>query len=119
MEKWVKGKSTSERVLWIRGIAGRGKSTIASTVANGWVYRASCAILHFRRGQEQWATGRFFFAREAARESLVTEVKTAIIDCVRDNEDIAEGTPRQAVQDPLRRFTGEASRPCPSDIDHR
>lgn len=33
IDNWIRGGPKSERVLWIRGMAGRGKSTIASTVA--------------------------------------------------------------------------------------
>ncbi|KAG9034153.1 hypothetical protein FS837_002265, partial [Tulasnella sp. UAMH 9824] len=31
IDNWIRGGANSERVLWIRGMAGRGKSTIAST----------------------------------------------------------------------------------------
>ncbi|KIO26408.1 hypothetical protein M407DRAFT_24370, partial [Tulasnella calospora MUT 4182] len=49
---WIKNTSPSaDRVLWIRGMAGRGKSAIASTVAHEWASKGSCAIFHFRRGQ--------------------------------------------------------------------
>ncbi|KIO28035.1 hypothetical protein M407DRAFT_231530, partial [Tulasnella calospora MUT 4182] len=88
---WIKDTSTStERVLWIRGMAGRGKSAIASTVAHHWSSKGSCAIFHFRRGQNA-LDGRFIcaLARQLGK-CLVPEVKNAILDCVRENEDIAK-----------------------------
>ncbi|KAG9041554.1 hypothetical protein FS837_012091, partial [Tulasnella sp. UAMH 9824] len=36
IDDWIRKAKSSERVLWIRGMAGRGKSTIASTVAVNW-----------------------------------------------------------------------------------
>ncbi|KIO26476.1 hypothetical protein M407DRAFT_58496, partial [Tulasnella calospora MUT 4182] len=47
IDDWIRDLETLDRVLWIRGMAGRGKSTIASTVAYRWRYRAACAIFHF------------------------------------------------------------------------
>lgn len=89
INSWIRDASAPERVLWIRGMAGRGKSTIASTVAHDWRCRASCAIFHFRRGQ---STVNARFVCTLARQlgsSLVPEVKNAILDTVRENQDIA------------------------------
>ncbi|KIO18776.1 hypothetical protein M407DRAFT_37041, partial [Tulasnella calospora MUT 4182] len=44
---WIRDASPANRVLWICGMAGRGKSTLASTVVHDWKSRASCAIFHF------------------------------------------------------------------------
>ncbi|KIO24577.1 hypothetical protein M407DRAFT_60550, partial [Tulasnella calospora MUT 4182] len=87
IDSWI--RNSSDRVLWIRGMAGQGKSTIASTVRHSWRYRASCAIFHFRRGQHT-LNGRIIcaLARQLAT-SLVPEVKNAVLDSVRENEDIA------------------------------
>ncbi|KIO23703.1 hypothetical protein M407DRAFT_77768, partial [Tulasnella calospora MUT 4182] len=90
IDKWVKDTSPSaNRVLWIRGMAGRGKSTLASTVAQTWASKGSCAIFHFRRGQNA-LDGQFIcsLARQLGK-GLVSDVKNAILDCVRENEDIA------------------------------
>ncbi|KIO19917.1 hypothetical protein M407DRAFT_221873, partial [Tulasnella calospora MUT 4182] len=91
IDRWIKDTSDSaERVLWIRGMAGRGKSTIASTVAHRWASKGSCAIFHFRRGQNA-LDGQFIcaLARQLGK-SLVPEVKNAILHCVKENEDIAK-----------------------------
>ncbi|KIO22401.1 hypothetical protein M407DRAFT_63471, partial [Tulasnella calospora MUT 4182] len=88
---WIKDTSLStERVLWIRGMAGRGKSAIASSVAHNWASKGSCAIFHFRRGQNA-LDGQFIcaLARQLGK-GLVPEVKNAVLDCVRENEDIAK-----------------------------
>ncbi|KIO19612.1 hypothetical protein M407DRAFT_82582 [Tulasnella calospora MUT 4182] len=71
-------------------MAGRGKSTIASTVAHNWGSKGSCAIFHFRRGQHA-LDGQFLcaLARQLGKD-LVPKVKNAILDCVRNNEDIAK-----------------------------
>ncbi|KIO18897.1 hypothetical protein M407DRAFT_38245, partial [Tulasnella calospora MUT 4182] len=47
IDEWIRDTSSSNPVLWISGMAGRGKSTIASTVVHNWKCRASCAIFHF------------------------------------------------------------------------
>ncbi|KIO33056.1 hypothetical protein M407DRAFT_58238, partial [Tulasnella calospora MUT 4182] len=47
IENWIRGGKDSKQVFWILGMAGRGKSTLASTVAYRWQNRASCAIFHF------------------------------------------------------------------------
>ncbi|KAG8948884.1 hypothetical protein FRC04_009222 [Tulasnella sp. 424] len=89
INKWIKNTSASaERVLWIRGMAGHGKSTIASTVAHMWASKGSCAIFHFRRGHNA-SDDQFICAlvRQLGK-GLVPEVKNAILDCVRENEDI-------------------------------
>ncbi|KIO18687.1 hypothetical protein M407DRAFT_83648, partial [Tulasnella calospora MUT 4182] len=91
IDRWIKDTSDSaERVLWIRGMAGRGKSTIASTVGHRWASKGSCAIFHFRRGQNA-LDGQFIcaLARQLGK-SLVPEVKNAILHCVKENEDIAK-----------------------------
>lgn len=88
IDSWI--GDSSDRVLWIRGMAGRGKSTIASTVVHSWKYRASCAIFHFRRGQST-LNARIIcaLARQLAC-SLVPEVRNAVLESVRENEDIAD-----------------------------
>lgn len=90
IDEWIRDTSTyDERVFWIRGAAGRGKSTIASTVAHNWSSKGSCAIFCFRRGQHE-LDGQFLctLSRQLG-EDLVPEVRNAILDCVRENEDIA------------------------------
>ncbi|KAG8924413.1 hypothetical protein FRC01_011551, partial [Tulasnella sp. 417] len=86
---WVKG-DRSERVFWLRGMAGRGKSAIASTVAYGWrEQKASCALFHFRRGQTALSS-RLVCA--LARQLIchgTPEVKEAVLQAVRDNRDVA------------------------------
>ncbi|KIO19622.1 hypothetical protein M407DRAFT_39242, partial [Tulasnella calospora MUT 4182] len=91
INQWIRDTPTAaNRVLWIRGMAGRGKSTVASTVAHNWGSKGSGAIFHFRRG-ENALDGQFICAlvRHLGRD-LVPEVKNAILDCVRENEDIAK-----------------------------
>lgn len=90
IDNWIRSSLPDNRVLWVCGMAGRGKSTIASTVAHSWEYRASCAIFHFRRGQSTLNT-RFVcaLARQLAT-SLVPEVKNAVLESVQQNQDIAD-----------------------------
>ncbi|KIO28557.1 hypothetical protein M407DRAFT_22295 [Tulasnella calospora MUT 4182] len=91
IDVWIKDTSPSAQpVLWIRGMAGRGKSAIASSVAHNWASKGSSAIFHFRRGQNA-LDDRFLcaLARQLGK-ALVPEVKNAILDCVRENEDIAK-----------------------------
>ncbi|KIO28061.1 hypothetical protein M407DRAFT_231284, partial [Tulasnella calospora MUT 4182] len=89
IDDWVRSTSGSERVLWIRGMAGRGKSTIASTVAHSWKFRASCAIFHFRRGQDALNARLVCALARQLGSSSVSEVKQAVLESIRENEDIA------------------------------
>ncbi|KAG8939950.1 hypothetical protein FRC04_005789 [Tulasnella sp. 424] len=69
-------------------MAGRGKSTIALTVAHSWASRGSCAIFHFRRGQNA-SDGQFICALarqlgkglvpEVAKERLDWQFKTLLV----------------------------------------
>ncbi|KIO31985.1 hypothetical protein M407DRAFT_67234, partial [Tulasnella calospora MUT 4182] len=88
IDNWIRDGPKSERVLWIRGMAGRGKSTIASTVAHRWKDRACCAIYHFRRGQNiRNASLVCALARQLAR-SLDPELRKAILSTVEEKDDI-------------------------------
>ncbi|KAG9016696.1 hypothetical protein FRB90_002451 [Tulasnella sp. 427] len=90
IDEWIRDTETSERVLWIRGTAGRGKSTIASTVAYRWRYRAACAIFHFRRGQSS-LDKRFVcaLARQLGSTAFL-EIKNSVQKSIKENEDIAQ-----------------------------
>lgn len=69
-------------------MAGRGKSTIASTVAHRWEGRACSAIYHFRRGQNALnASLVCALARQLGR-SVDPELRNAILSTVEKNEDI-------------------------------
>ncbi|KIO22924.1 hypothetical protein M407DRAFT_40618, partial [Tulasnella calospora MUT 4182] len=87
---WVSGGKSSEPLFWIKGMAGRGKSAIASTVAHEWRKRkASCALFHFRRGQTALSK-RLVCA--LARQLIccgTTEVREAVLQAVRNNRDVA------------------------------
>ncbi|KAG8992897.1 hypothetical protein FRB90_000873 [Tulasnella sp. 427] len=90
VDNWIKDTSSDSRVLWIRGMAGRGKSTIASTVVDNWSSRGSCALFHFRRGQTALnARVVCALARQLAT-TLSPGVKTAVLNAVRENQDIAD-----------------------------
>lgn len=71
-------------------MAGRGKSTIASTVAHNWRSKGSCAIFHFRRGQNALDDQFVCALARQLGKSLVPEVKEAILDSVKENQDIAK-----------------------------
>ncbi|KIO18428.1 hypothetical protein M407DRAFT_62274, partial [Tulasnella calospora MUT 4182] len=88
IDSWI--GNSSDRVLWIRGMAGRGKSTIASTVLHSWRCRASCAIFHFRRGQNTLNSRIVCALARQLATSLVPQVKDAVLDGVEKNEDIAD-----------------------------
>lgn len=87
---WVSAGKSSERLLWLKGIAGRGKSAIASTVAYKWKkQKASCALFHFRRGQTALSTR---LVCVLARQLIcvgTTEVRETILQAIRSNRDVA------------------------------
>lgn len=96
---WIRDASASEKVLWIRGMAGRGKSTIASTVAHQWKYQSASAIFHFRRGQNEGDKGLVCaLARQLGGSTLVPQVKESILQSVRENQDIRQGRLREQFQ---------------------
>ncbi|KIO19159.1 hypothetical protein M407DRAFT_83153, partial [Tulasnella calospora MUT 4182] len=88
ISNWV-GSRNSERLFWLRGMAGRGKSAIASTVAYEWrKQKASCALFHFRRGQAGMSAR---LVCTLARQLIchgTTDVKEAVLQAVRDNRDV-------------------------------
>ncbi|KIO28106.1 hypothetical protein M407DRAFT_72317 [Tulasnella calospora MUT 4182] len=89
IDNWVRYPSAMKRTLWVCGMAGRGKSTIASTVAHAWRFRASCAVFHFRRGQDALNNRLVCALARQLGSSLVPEVRNAVLQSVRENEDIA------------------------------
>ncbi|KAG8916029.1 hypothetical protein FRC01_003428, partial [Tulasnella sp. 417] len=89
IDAWVGSRLPSENVLWIHGMAGRGKSTIASTVAHRWESKAACALFHFRRGQKTSDTGLVCgLARQLGGNHVVPELKTFILEIVAKHEDV-------------------------------
>ncbi|KAG9012151.1 hypothetical protein FRB90_006869 [Tulasnella sp. 427] len=82
------GETIPNRVLWIRGMAGRGKSTIATTVAYRWAFRGACALFHFRRGQN--AQDRSLICALARQLGIrgTPEIRNAILQTIRDNPGI-------------------------------
>ncbi|KAG8967742.1 hypothetical protein FRC05_001921 [Tulasnella sp. 425] len=104
---WIRDTSTSKNVLWIRGMAGRGKSTIASTVAHQWKYQAASAIFHFRRGQNELDKRLVCaLARQLGSNNLVPEVKDSILQSVQENEDIGQDRLRDQFQALFTRSLG-------------
>lgn len=90
IDDWIRDLESFNRVLWIRGMAGRGKSTIASTVAYRWRYRAACAIFHFRRGQNTLDRRLICALARQLGISGVPEVKESVLHSIKENEDIAQ-----------------------------
>ncbi|KAG9014188.1 hypothetical protein FRB90_005554 [Tulasnella sp. 427] len=87
---WLKDQSVDKRVMWIGGMAGRGKSTIASTVVHNWKARGSCAIFHFRRGQTVLNARVVCSLARQLGNSLDPAIRKAVVDTVRQNRDIAD-----------------------------
>ncbi|KAG9016697.1 hypothetical protein FRB90_002452 [Tulasnella sp. 427] len=90
IDEWIRDTKTSERVLWIRGTAGRGKSTIASTLAHRWRYRAACGIFHFRRGQNVLDQRLVCALARQLGRSAIPAVKESVLKSIKENEDIAQ-----------------------------
>ncbi|KAG8989070.1 hypothetical protein FRB90_002417, partial [Tulasnella sp. 427] len=90
VDSWIADTSDGNHVLWLRGMAGRGKSTIASTVLRNWKGKASRAIFHFRRGQTALNARVICALARQLGESLDPEIKRVVLDSVRQNEDIAD-----------------------------
>ncbi|KAG9016574.1 hypothetical protein FRB90_002981 [Tulasnella sp. 427] len=90
IDDWLKDQSVEERVMWIGGMAGRGKSTIASTVVHNWKARGSCAIFHFRRGQTVLNARVVCSLVRQLGNSMNPAIRKAVVDTVRQNRDIAD-----------------------------
>lgn len=88
---WVQDTSSLQRVLWIHGMAGRGKSTIATTVADRhWRNQGTYALFHFRRGQEKLEKGLVCSLAKQLGTRGSPHVKEAILGAIRENKDIAQ-----------------------------
>ncbi|KAG9038748.1 hypothetical protein FS837_001166 [Tulasnella sp. UAMH 9824] len=112
IDEWIYGTS-SRRVLWICGMAGRGKSTIAASVALQSHDRSPWALFHFRRGRSTLEK-RLICALAKQLESRGSpEVRRAILRAVRENEDIAQGRLDQQFEvllvNPLKDYPAESS----------
>ncbi|KAG8919391.1 hypothetical protein FRC01_001306, partial [Tulasnella sp. 417] len=90
IDEWIRDISSPNPALWISGMAGRGKSTIASTVVHKWESRASCAIFHFRRGQIALNSRVICALARQLGNSIASEVREAVLGSVRDNEGLAD-----------------------------
>ncbi|KAG8993812.1 hypothetical protein FRB90_000600, partial [Tulasnella sp. 427] len=109
IDKWVRGEegpepgsterkesgTTSNRVLWIRGMAGLGKSTIATTVAYRWALRGTYALFHFRRGQNAKDGLLACALARQLGERGSPEVRNAILQAVRDHPSIIGERPEE------------------------
>ncbi|KAG8910204.1 hypothetical protein FRC01_006469, partial [Tulasnella sp. 417] len=83
--------TSSERALWIYGQAGKGKSTIAATVAHRRRDRSMSAVFHFRRGQTALEK-RLVCALAKQLESCATlGVRLALLQAIEEKKDIAQG----------------------------
>lgn len=91
IDHWIRGGKDSKQVLWILGMAGRGKSTLASTVAHKWQSRASCAIFHFRRGQIELQKRLICALARQLGTCTASPVRHAILNSIRENKDIIHG----------------------------
>ncbi|KAG8987814.1 hypothetical protein FRB90_003127, partial [Tulasnella sp. 427] len=87
IDDWILG---SERVLWLRGMAGRGKSTVARTVEQRWRSRgAAVAVFYIRQERSikknrEWVCG---LSRQLMR-ARIPQVSRAILASARNNPDI-------------------------------
>jgi hypothetical protein len=95
---WARGESGDgrQRIYWLNGMAGTGKSTIARTVARACLDAGRLgASFFFSRGGGELETARMFvttLAVQLARLELPCRraLRTAICDAVRHQPDIAQ-----------------------------
>ncbi|KAG8984113.1 hypothetical protein FRB90_005558, partial [Tulasnella sp. 427] len=109
IDEWVRGEggpepgsterkesgTMSNRVLWIRGMAGMGKSTIATTVAYRWALRGTYALFHFRRGKNAKDGLLSCALARQLGERGSPEVRNAILQAVRDHPSIIGERPEE------------------------
>lgn len=98
----------SDRILWITGMAGRGKSTVASTVASTWK-DTPCAIFHFRRDDKSLDKRLICSLAKQLAKGGDPKIRDVILDAVRKNKDIASEESLQKqfsalLVDPLKEF---------------
>lgn len=85
IEEWIQDTSAG-RVLWISGMAGRGKSTIAATIAHRCGSRSALGLFHFRRGQIA-LEGRLIYAlAKQLKANGTPEIKHAILTAIQEND---------------------------------
>lgn len=90
IEDWVQDLSSPQRVFWIYGMPGCGKSAIAATAAQRWRGRGAGALFHFRRGQNASDKRLVCALARQLESSAGPELKCAILQAVQENEDVAE-----------------------------
>ncbi|KIO23203.1 hypothetical protein M407DRAFT_214944, partial [Tulasnella calospora MUT 4182] len=87
---WVDDPSAEERVFYVTGMAGCGKSTIASTIFEQWKPLGSCAIYHYRRDEpSQHHRLVTALARQLANTGEAW-LQEAIFESIRRNSDIEQ-----------------------------
>ncbi|KAG8984013.1 hypothetical protein FRB90_005624, partial [Tulasnella sp. 427] len=109
IDEWVRGEggpepgsterkesgTNSNRVLWIRGMAGMGKSTIATTVAYRWARRGTYALFHFRRGKNAKDGLLTCALARQLGERGSPDLRDAILQAVRDHPSIIGERPEE------------------------
>ncbi|KAG9037175.1 hypothetical protein FS837_001479, partial [Tulasnella sp. UAMH 9824] len=92
--EWIQNTS-AERVLWISGMAGRGKSTIASTVAHRCDNRSALGLFHFRRGQTALERRLVVSLAKQLESNGTSEIKSAILGAIAETDALPNNLEQQ------------------------
>lgn len=87
---WIRDPEATQRVMCIKGMAGRGKSTIAATVHERWKSEGSSAICCFRRGDMSLVNRLVCALARQLADKGKDVVKRVVLESVRDNQNIAQ-----------------------------
>jgi hypothetical protein len=112
--EWAEGRD-EQRIFWLSGLAGTGKSTIARTVARKYFDQNSLGASFFfsRGGRDVGHAGKFVTSIALQLASSIPGIEQYICDAVTERRDIASQSLRdqwhQLVLRPLSKLNGSRS----------
>ncbi|KAK8157468.1 hypothetical protein BKA80DRAFT_303470 [Phyllosticta citrichinensis] len=87
---WVESTKPNDRVFWLEGKAGTGKSTIARTVADSAKSRLTVGRFLFQRGKGDLSRAKYFVTTNARQLAGQHNLQSVIADAVAGTFDIVE-----------------------------
>ncbi|TEB22950.1 hypothetical protein FA13DRAFT_1670397, partial [Coprinellus micaceus] len=126
--KWIRQEDspTPEKILWVSGPAGAGKTAIAGSLAEAWkgekLLAASFFFSSFFGSSHCRSTERFIatLVYQLIRHRSLSDLKTAVLSAIRNNPLVFQQNLKEQLEtlilDPLRRVDRRSSEKWPKAI---